>query len=141
MRITNLILMFCFLVIPLYAADEIIVPVAKVDLLKLNDKAKTAATQQKGIIGTAVGYVKGGIIYLWDSSVSGIKATSEKVVEHPYISLSTIIAALMVDKNNNITGLWNDGKGKDTVTEKDGKGNTYNITVDGDDNEIRIEVK
>lgn len=121
------------------AANEIVVPVAKVDVLKLNDKAKATATEQKGIIGTAVGYVKGGIIYLWDSSVSGVKSAGEKVVEHPYISLSTIIAALMVDKNNNITGLWKDSekaKGETATTAR-----PITIIIDGDENDVEVRVQ
>ena len=112
----TIVLVAGLLAVSVMGATEITVPIGSVDLLKANDAAKATAEKSTGIIGTAVGYVKGGIIYLYDSAVTGIKTTGSAIVEHPYVSISAIVAAIMADKNNNWTGLWKESDKGTTVT-------------------------
>jgi hypothetical protein len=92
-----------------YGAESITVPIAKVDMLSLNDAAKSNDTKRiaegVGVVGRVWGYVKDGVIYMASS-------TKEAVVEHPYITAGSIAAAVLADRNNNWSGLWK--KGSDT---------------------------
>lgn len=107
------------------AADEIVVPVAKVDLLKVNDAAK-ANLAGKSIPAKAIGYVKDGVIYIYESIATATKKTTSVIAEHPYISVATVLGAIFVDRNNNFTKLW----GKDGSDSSKGSTTTSSIVND-----------
>lgn len=85
------------------AAEEVVIPIAKADLLAVNDAAKAKDAERKaegvGVVGRVWGYVKDGVIYMASS-------TKEAVVEHPYITVATVAGVILADKNNDWTGLW-----------------------------------
>jgi len=111
-------------------AQEIAVPIAKVDALAINDAAKAKDAQRKaegvGVVGRVWGYVKDGVVYMASS-------TKDAVTEHPYLTAGVLLGALAVDRNNNFSGIWKKEGSGGTVS-----GNTASSTTT--DNSIRNQV-
>lgn len=130
-----------FYVPGIFAAPEVIVPVVKADVLAIHDAAKSndavRAASGVGVVGRVWGYVKDGAVYAATS-------TADAVVNHPFITVGAVAAAVLADHNNNWSGLWRKGGGSDgapgsstsdsfqdhsTRTEVAVSGNNNNITV------------
>lgn len=129
MKIVACLLCVGLVAVNVMAAEEVVIPIAKVDALVVNDAAKANDAKRKaegvGVVGRVWGYVKDGVIYMASS-------TKEAIVDHPYVTALTIGGAVLADKNNNWTGLWS----KDKAASGGGIGG--NSTSTATDNSVTV---
>lgn len=102
-KLVSVLLVSLSLVTFSQSAEEVVVPIVKVDALAVNDAAKNndskRVSEGVGVVGRVWGYVKDGVVYMASS-------TSDAVTSHPYLTAASVVTAVFVDKNNNYTGLW-----------------------------------